>query len=104
MPPRRHGESIMPAGLKEGGHHRKEVDVQRAKRQAKKAAADAKAAAGERCALLLKLLTLDPDLDVFLEKVRGRRRALSTVIRAVAGLRVTLMFLRCCACRAVTNV
>jgi hypothetical protein len=57
----------MGPGLKEGGHHRKALDVAAKKKALKKADKEAKVAAGERGQILAKLLKLDPDVDVYLE-------------------------------------
>jgi hypothetical protein len=57
----------MGPGLKEGGHHRKALDVAAKKKALKNAEKEAKVAAGERKQILAKLLKLDPDVDVYLE-------------------------------------
>jgi hypothetical protein len=57
----------MGPGLKEGGHHRKALDVAAKKKALKNAEKDAKVAAGERKQILAKILKLDPDVDVYLE-------------------------------------
>jgi len=51
-------------GLKEGGHHRKALDVAAKKRAEKLARKEAQVDAGVRAITLNKILALDPDVDV----------------------------------------
>lgn len=53
-------------GLKEGGHHRKAIDVAKKKKAEKAEKAARKEAAGQRAASLEKLLAIDPDCDIYL--------------------------------------
>ena len=53
-------------GLKEGGHHRRAIDVAQRKKAAKAARREAQLAAGHRAAALERLLALDADCDVYL--------------------------------------
>merc|ERR1719203_682748 len=57
----------MPAGLKEGGHHRREIDLALAKKEAKLAAKVAQEVAGRLTLTLTRTLLLDPEVDVYLE-------------------------------------
>ena len=53
-------------GLKEGGHHRRAIDVAQRKKAAKAARREAQLASGRRAAALERLLVLDADCDVYL--------------------------------------
>lgn len=58
-------------GLKEGGHHRKAIDVAKKKKAEKAERAARKEAAGQRAAHLEKLLAIDPDCDIFISAAAG---------------------------------
>lgn len=58
-------------GLKEGGHHRKAIDVAKKKKAEKAERAARKEAAGQRAAHLEKLLAIDPDCDIYLSAAAG---------------------------------
>lgn len=60
--------TFMPAGLKEGGHHRRGIDVAQKKAEEKRAAQEVREKSGE---FLRKLLQLDPDLDIYLSEGTG---------------------------------
>jgi len=58
-------------GLKEGGHHRKAIDVAKKKKAEKSERAARKEAAGQRAAHLEKLLAIGPDCDIYLSAAAG---------------------------------
>jgi len=57
----------MAPGLKEGGHHRKALDLAAKKKKEKQADKDARVAAGARGQILAQLLKQDPNVDIYLE-------------------------------------
>lgn len=58
--------------LKEGGHHRRALDLAAKKKALKQAEKEQKSAAGERGQILAKLLELDPDADLYLDSPGSR--------------------------------
>eukprot|EP00978_Attheya_sp_CCMP212_P026401 scaffold86752_cov48-Attheya_sp.AAC.3 len=62
----------MPSGLKEGGHHRKALDVAAKKKAQKKSQKDAQIEAGRSKVILEKILALDSDAEIYLKDPEGR--------------------------------